>query len=60
MSKKITAEIYIENSIEVSTNIGRMPIAEYADVKAFECGFEGYMDLLKQGYFLTLPENVNE
>lgn len=55
MSATITLEAYKENSIEVSTNIGKMPIAEYADIKASEYGFDDYPDLMENGYRIAMP-----
>lgn len=55
MSATITPDVYKENSIEVSTNIGKMPIAEYADIKAHEYGFDDYPDLIENGYRIAMP-----
>lgn len=53
--KFITFDMYKENAMEVSTNVGKIPIAEYADIKAYEYGFDGYEDVLRQGYHIVLP-----
>lgn len=36
----------------VKTNIGKMPIEDYRDIKAQQLGFEDYEDMYSQGYRL--------
>lgn len=39
----------------IDTNIGKIPVAEYLDIKAQEHGFENYEDLKAQGYDINVP-----
>ena len=36
----------------VKTNIGEIPIEDYRDIRAYQCGFGSYEDLYSQGYRL--------
>ena len=38
----------------VNTNMGRMSIEDYKDIKAMQYGFEDYEDMRKKGYVLDI------
>lgn len=52
--RKALSERRIVYDVEtVETNIGKVPIEDYRDIKAIQWGFNDYDDLRKQGYFLA-------
>jgi len=42
------------SSRTVKTNIGTMPVEDYLDIHAMQCGFDSYEDLKKQGYSIDI------
>ena len=40
----------------VETNIGRIPVEDYKEIKAQQYGFDSYADLLAAGYRLYLDD----
>ncbi len=42
----------------VNTNIGLMPLEDYLETKAIQCGFDSYEDMVKQGYKIDVQQTV--
>lgn len=40
----------------VDTNIGRMPLTDYLELKAMQFGFDSYAELLESGYTIDIPK----
>lgn len=40
----------------IKTNIGTMPVVDYLDIHAMQCGFDSYEDLKKQGYNIDIDK----
>lgn len=46
-----TKTMEIEGKTEiVATNIGQIPLEDYQDIVAMQCGFSDYEDMRNQGY----------
>lgn len=43
-------DMEINRSKYVETNIGRIPLKDYREIIAMQCGFDSYEDMLKEGY----------
>lgn len=43
-----------KQSRTVKTNMGEIPIEDYLDIKAQQCGFDNYKDLRSQGFSITV------
>mgnify|MGYP003299671698 FL=1 len=41
------------------TNVGAMPIEDYLDIKAIQCGFDSYEDMKEQGYRIDIDKLCN-
>ena len=52
------------NSIKMSrmiqTNMGEMPLQDYLDIRALECGFDSYKELEEAGFSIEIPETSKE
>lgn len=48
-----------QESKEVKTNIGTMPIEDYHDIMAFQYGFNSYEDMRTQGFSLGYESTDN-
>lgn len=44
------------SSRTIKTNIGTMPVLDYLDIHAMQCGFDSYEDLKKQGYSIDIDK----
>ena len=44
----------------IQTNMGEMPLQDYLDIRALECGFDSYKELEKEGFFIEIPEVSKE
>ncbi len=43
----------------VKTNMGEIPLLEYYDIRAYQCGFDSFYELTKHGYSIDLsPEDL--
>lgn len=40
----------------VDTNIGRIPLTDYLELKAMQFGFDSYAELLEAGYTIDIPK----
>lgn len=40
----------------VDTNIGRIPLTDYLELKAMQFGFDSYAELLESGYTIDIPK----
>ena len=40
----------------IDTNIGQMPIRDYLEIVAMQCGFSSYEEMLEEGYKVELEE----
>lgn len=38
----------------VETNIGKIPLEDYREIRAMQCGFDSYEDMLKEGYCISV------
>ena len=36
----------------IQTNMGEMPLQDYLDIRALECGFDSYKELEKEGFLV--------
>lgn len=43
-------DMEIDRSKYVETNIGRISLEDYREIRAMQCGFDSYEDMLKEGY----------
>ena len=43
-------DMEINRSKYVETNIGRIPLKDYREIRAMQCVFDSYEDMLKEGY----------
>ena len=43
-------DMEINRSKYVETNIGKIPLEDYREIRAMQCGFDSYEDMLKEGY----------
>jgi len=43
-------DMEINRSKYVETNIGRIPLEDYREIRAMQYGFDSYEDMLKEGY----------
>lgn len=44
----------------IQTNMGEMPLQDYLDIRALECGFDSYKELEKEGFSIEIPEASKE
>lgn len=44
----------------IQTNMGEMPLQDYLDIRALECGFDSYKELEKEGFSIEIPEVSKE
>lgn len=44
----------------IQTNMGEMPLQDYLDIRALECGFDSYKELEKEGFSIEIPETSKE
>lgn len=44
----------------IQTNMGEMPLQDYQDIRALECGFDSYKELEKEGFSIEIPEVSKE
>ncbi len=42
----------------IKTNMGTMPIKDYLNIRAIECGFDSYEDLKAHGFSLAIPADT--
>lgn len=40
----------------IETNMGTIPIVDYLEIRAIQCGFDSYEELRKEGYHIDIPE----
>lgn len=50
--------IYFDRMIQ--TNMGEMPLQDYLDIRALECGFDSYKELEEAGFSIEIPETSKE
>jgi len=46
----------VSEDIYVKTNIGTMPIEDYYEIRAIQCGFDDYRSMLKAGYHFDVSD----
>lgn len=46
----------VSEEIYVKTNIGTMPIEDYYEIRAIQCGFDDYMSMVKAGYHFDISD----
>lgn len=39
----------------IDTNMGRMPVEDYKEIRAMQYGFDNYADMKKFGYDIDIP-----
>lgn len=44
----------------IQTNMGEMPLQDYLDIRALECGFDSYKELEEAGFSIEIPEISKE
>lgn len=44
----------VNRSKYVETNIGKIPLEDYREIRAMQCGFDSYEDMLKEGYCISV------
>lgn len=44
----------------IPTNMGKMPLEDYMEIKAMQLGFDSYEDLKNQGFDLEVYGGYNE
>ena len=44
----------------IQTNMGEMPLQDYLDIRALECGFDSYKELEEAGFSIEIPETSKE
>lgn len=55
---KIIEESFMYRMIQ--TNMGEMPLQDYLDIRALECGFDSYKELEEAGFSIEIPEISKE
>ena len=40
--------------------MGEMPLQDYLDIRALECGFDSYKELEEAGFSIEIPETSKE
>ncbi|WP_270604202.1 MULTISPECIES: hypothetical protein [Dorea] len=44
----------------IQTNMGEMPLQDYLDIRALECGFDSYKELEEAGFSIEIPKTSKE
>lgn len=51
-----------DNSIDeyVKTNIGTMPVEDYLDIHASQCGYDDYKSMVEEGYIIDGYDEITQ
>ena len=44
----------------IQTNMDEMPLQDYLDIRALECGFDSYKELEEAGFSIEIPKTSKE
>ena len=44
----------------IQTNMGEIPLQDYLDIRALECGFDSYKELEEARFSIEIPETSKE